>query len=114
MRRASFRAHQDVADALVAEQRVIDRQYRAAGIAEDEFDPLPHQALDQNICAAALFAHDCVLFKCTCTTKSRPGTALGPYRVASPLAQDRLSGNGVALGDRKYHVKSYWRNNISK
>ena len=36
------------------EQRVVDRQHRAAGIAEHEFDPLPDQAFDQDLRAAAL------------------------------------------------------------
>ena len=50
-----------MANALVAEQGIINRQHGAAGIAEHEFDPLPDQTFDQNIRAAALFTHDSVL-----------------------------------------------------
>ena len=58
MGRTGLMAHQNVADALFAEQRVIDRQHCTAGIAEDEFDALAHQTFDQDICAAALFTHN--------------------------------------------------------
>ena len=57
MRGAGFVAHEDVADAVVGEQLVIDRQDRAAGIAENEFDILPLEAFDQDCSAAALGIH---------------------------------------------------------
>ena len=55
--RRRFVAHQNVADALIAEQRVVDRQHCATGIAEHIFDPQPHQAFDQNGCPAPFLAH---------------------------------------------------------
>ena len=42
---------------IFAEQLVIDRQHRAAGIAEDEFDALLCQRIDQDSRAAALLRH---------------------------------------------------------
>ena len=36
MHRGLLVAHQDVADGVLLEQRVVDRQYRAAGVAEDD------------------------------------------------------------------------------
>jgi len=50
--RSGLVANQNVADVPrppgIAEQLIIDRQHRAAGIAEHEFDPLFDQALHQN------------------------------------------------------------------
>jgi hypothetical protein len=61
MRRAGFVPHEDMAQAafalIFAEQLVIDRQHRAAGIAEYEFDALLHQRIDQDSRATALLRH---------------------------------------------------------
>ncbi len=57
MGRAGFVPDQDVANAGIGEQRIVNRQHRAPGITEDEFDPLADQAFDQDACAAALFTH---------------------------------------------------------
>ncbi len=57
MGRAGFVPYQDMADAIVREQFVIDRQHGATRIAEHEFDPLAHQHLAQYRSAAAFFAH---------------------------------------------------------
>jgi len=46
MHRAALLAHEDVAQGVLLEQRVVDRQYRAAGIAEDQLDALVHQRLE--------------------------------------------------------------------
>ncbi|HMO69286.1 MAG TPA: hypothetical protein PKE25_11685 [Novosphingobium sp.] len=62
---------EDVADLGMTEQGVIDRQHRPAGIAEDEFDSLPHQAFDQDFRAAALFAHDTNPSNCARALKER-------------------------------------------
>ena len=85
MGRAGFLAHQDVADALVAEQGVVDRQHRAAGIAEHEFDPQPHQAVDQDVRAAALFAHFAVSFEFEALHKR--ATRRGLYRTGSSMSK---------------------------
>jgi hypothetical protein len=57
---ARFVADEDVADAFIAEQRIIDRKHGAAGIAEHIFDALGDQAFDQDFSAAALAFHDLV------------------------------------------------------
>jgi hypothetical protein len=57
MSRSGLVADEDVADLFMLEQRVVDRQHRAAGVAEDIFDPLTDQAFHQYVGAAALFAH---------------------------------------------------------
>ena len=49
--------HQDVPDLLLLEQRVIDRQHRAARIAEQVLDPLIGQCLDHHLGAGQLFVH---------------------------------------------------------
>ena len=47
-------AHQDVADGVLLEQRVVDRQYRAAGIAEDDLHALILQGAEQDFCSRLL------------------------------------------------------------
>jgi hypothetical protein len=102
MGRAGFVADEDVADAFIAEQRIIDRKYRAAGIAEHEFDALGDQAFDQDFSAAALAFT--TLFPClqgprkpTVPSKLRPGMqspAREPSKTAARLqlpAPGRLS-----------------------
>jgi hypothetical protein len=49
--------HQNVANAVVAEQLIVDRQHRATRVAEDEFDTLADQAFDQYRSAAAFLRH---------------------------------------------------------
>ena len=46
---ALLMAHQNVAHLLLVEQRVIDRQHRAAGIAEDVLDALIGERLDHHL-----------------------------------------------------------------
>src|SRR5690606_2007945 len=99
--------HEDVTDAAVGEQLVIDRQDRAAGIAEYEFDPLPREAIAQNRCAALLghFHH----------SSSGP---LGPPQKSTRherVAPGRFSTKYEALlGDRMYRVNHYSCNNDTK
>ena len=46
--RSAFLAHQDVADFFLLEQLIVDRQHRAARIAEDHFDALVGQRRDHH------------------------------------------------------------------
>jgi hypothetical protein len=46
--RALLVAHQDVAQRILLEQRIVDRQHRAAGIAEDHVDALVQQGADHH------------------------------------------------------------------
>jgi hypothetical protein len=55
--RALFVAHEDVADVVLLEDFVIDRQHGAAGIAEHDLDPLILQGLNHHPCAGHLFRH---------------------------------------------------------
>ena len=57
MCRTGFVADQDVANAVVAEQCIINGQHRAAGVAEHEFDALANQTFHQDFGATALLAH---------------------------------------------------------
>ena len=57
MRRAAFLADEDVADTLLLEQRVVDRQDGAAGIAEHDLDAEIAQRLDQYVRATLLARH---------------------------------------------------------
>ena len=47
--RTAFLAHQDVAQRVLLEQRVVDRQDRTTGIAENDIDALVDQRLDDDI-----------------------------------------------------------------
>ncbi len=62
MDRPLFVAHQNMADAILLEQRVVDRQHGPAGIAEDMPDPLVLQGLDHHLGAGH--------FSCHCLTPS--------------------------------------------
>ena len=50
-------AHEDVADVVLLEDRVVDRQHRAAGIAEDGVDALVLQGLNDHLGAGHLSLH---------------------------------------------------------
>jgi hypothetical protein len=50
-------AHEDVANLVLAEQRVVDRQHRAAGIAEQAIHALILQRLDDHFGAGHLLRH---------------------------------------------------------
>ena len=54
---ALFVADEDVADVVLLEDLVIDRQHRPAGIAEDDIDPLILEGLNHHPCAGHLFRH---------------------------------------------------------
>ena len=47
-----FVAHEDVADFVLLEQRIIDRQHRAAGIAEYHLHPKIGEGLNDDFRAA--------------------------------------------------------------
>src|SRR5439155_16983351 len=47
--RAAFLAYQDVAQRILLEQRIVDRQDRTAGIAEYDIDALIQECLDDDI-----------------------------------------------------------------
>jgi hypothetical protein len=61
MCRAGFMAHQDVANAFVSKQFVVNGEDGATGIAEYKFDPLIDQAIYQDFGAAAFARHFCFL-----------------------------------------------------
>ena len=62
MDRALLVAHQDVAQRVLLEQRIVDRQDGAAGIAEYDIDALIDQRLDDDIRSAhRLGRHDILL-----------------------------------------------------
>jgi len=54
MHRRLLVAHQDVPDAVLLIDRVIDRQHGSAGIAEDDLDPLIAERPQQNFGAGLL------------------------------------------------------------
>jgi hypothetical protein len=105
---AGLVADQDVADAVILEQRVVDRQHRAAGITEHEFDPLGDQAFDQDRGAAALLAHvakPSISPAPSKRTGPAQGCCAGPPLQLAAIVQVRMRGG--ALGDRKYHVNPF-------
>ncbi len=51
MHRAAFLANQDVADSVLLEQRIIDRQYGAAGIAENNLYALVLKGTKKDFCS---------------------------------------------------------------
>ncbi len=57
MHRALLVAHQDVAHLLLLEQGVIDREHRAARVAEQVLDALIHQGLDDHLGAGHFVCH---------------------------------------------------------
>ena len=57
MHRRLLVAHQDVLDMVLVEQRVVDRQHRAARIAEDVLDALVGEGLDHHLGAGHLLRH---------------------------------------------------------
>ena len=57
MQRAALLAHEDVADLLLLEQLVVDRQHGAAGIAEDVLDTLIGERLDDDLGAGHRACH---------------------------------------------------------
>ena len=77
VRRALLVPHQDVLHLVLLEHRIVDRQRRAAGIAEDVLDPLIGQRLDHHFRAGHLLGHCLVL----------PQSPLGASLVAAEFGQ---------------------------
>src|SRR5438874_12158697 len=62
MDRAPLLTHQDVAQRILLEQRIVDREDRAAGIAEYDIDALIDERLDDDISSTdRLGRHDTLL-----------------------------------------------------
>jgi hypothetical protein len=57
MRRRLLVADEDVLDAVLLEDRIVDRKHRAAGIAEHDLHTEIAQRLDQDVCST-LLGHD--------------------------------------------------------
>ena len=121
---AGFMADKDVTDARFVKQRVVNRQHRAAGIAEHEFHAQANQAVDQNLGAAAFTAHaishgNAFLFSHAagvdrpCTRQWRrtraltdtPDTNAVPGRPC-PILPTAICDNGPHTGCRKYRGRS--------
>ena len=95
MNRALLVAHQDVLDLLLLEQRVIDRQHRAARIAENVLHALVGERLDHHFGAGhfparhASTAHVRLIIRSTHSIRwYRPGIKKGPK---SPLLRTATS-----------------------
>src|SRR5262249_56815766 len=72
MHRRLLVAHQDVAQPVLLEERVVDRKDRATGIAEDDLDFLVDQGFHQQIGASRgglLGGHDTGLLSDKCAAK---------------------------------------------
>ena len=89
--RALLVAHEDVADLFLVEDRVIDRQHRAAGIAEDDIDALILQRFDDHFRAGHMSGHN------TITPISSDIWNLRQQKRAS-----KAPGHALANGDRCY------------
>ncbi len=57
VRRPPFLADQDVTDFVLVEKRVVDRQHRTAGIAEDELDALIFERFDHHFGPGHMLGH---------------------------------------------------------
>jgi hypothetical protein len=57
MRRAAFLADEDVADAILLEDRIIDGKHGPARITEHDLDTEIGQGLDQDVCAGTFLGH---------------------------------------------------------
>jgi hypothetical protein len=66
MDRALLVADEDVLDLVLLEDRVIDRQHRAAGIAEQMFDALILKRADDHFGAGHHLAHNALLQQIVC------------------------------------------------
>ncbi len=106
MRRASLVPDEDMADAIVRKQLVIDGQHCAARIAEHEFDALADQHFAQYRSAAAFFGHD--TSPTNCPVEKRLTRHDRSYRA---ILSQILEG---LIGNRKYRVNRQSQNNISK
>ena len=84
MGRAALLADQDVAHLVLPEQRVVDRQHGAAGIAENEFDALILQRLDDHFGAGHLLRH-----------RSLSTSAAAPCRSAGNSGQQKRPARGL-------------------
>ena len=109
MHRALFVAHQNVLHHVLLKQRVIDRQHRAAGIAENVLDALIGQRLDHHFRAGhfgAGFGSGRLWLQRSCHSWSAPRPLLshsGPLiRLISLASQNSHSGN------KKGASKSPW------
>ncbi len=84
MRRAGLVADEDVTQAPpvlgIGEQFVVDRQHRAAGIAEHEFDILRREAIDQYLRTIALGSHKSLHRFCAWWRDADRQAQIGPTR----------------------------------
>ena len=93
VRRRLLVADEDVADAVLLEQRVVDRQHRAAGIAEHDLHAEIAQRLDQDIGSALLVSSICLPWLRHC----RSAIALQEARAANRTKTDMSTANRVIL-----------------
>ena len=92
MHRALLVAHQDVLDLLLLEQLVVDRQHRAAGIAEDVLHALVGQGLDHHFRAGHFLCHRPL------QPRSSSGIKKGPHGPpVSAHRRSQVSARGDAL-----------------
>src|SRR5439155_23463018 len=79
MDRAALLAHQDVAQRILLEQRIVNRQDRAAGIAEYDIDALIDERLDDDISSTdRLGRHDILLLRYNGKSSPAVRSAAGP------------------------------------
>src|SRR5690349_22948656 len=93
MDRSLLVADQDVTHPLLREDRVIDRQHRAAGIAEDVLHALIGERFDHHFGAGHFPAH-----------LSRPSTRLAANKKG-PLGAMSDASSGAAIGLRG-HIRT--------
>ncbi len=94
MHRGLLVAHQDVAQPVLLEERIVDRQDRAARIAEDDLDILVDQGFHQQIGAGRgglLGLHDTGLLSDKCAAKRGFAAArkvMVGYRGVNPKSHE--------------------------
>ena len=110
VRRALFVAHENVPDLVLVEDRVVDRQHRAAGIAEDDLDALILERLDHHFGAGHVLGHNrfsplsSVVLELKATKKALEGASGMRCRTAAGLCLPALQRQSYDKGRHRSHA----------
>jgi hypothetical protein len=92
---ALFVTHKDVANLVLLEQLVVDRQHRSTRIAEQVLDALVRQGLDHHLGAGHFPCH-CLKLRFLSSCGNKKGPEKGPSTTAPPPASRHGPGSGSA------------------
>jgi len=117
MNRAALLAYQDVAQRVLLEQSIVNRQHRAARITENDIDALVHQGPDDDFCSAQrLGRHDTLLSgntrpdhsrRCCFALRDGGRTLVSPiYPVNTDSRTNRSEERSKSCGNCSVRVRS--------